>query len=82
MARRDPDERNAFISWNAVPGVVGYNLRWGIAPSKLYQTYQRFRDQGTTLELRALNVGQSYWIAIESFDENGVSRLSEPIHIK
>jgi hypothetical protein len=81
-ARRDRDERNAIISWNAVPGATGYNLRWGVAPTKLYQTYQRFFDQGTTLELRALNVGQAYWVAIESFDENGVSTLSSAVPIK
>jgi len=80
-ARRDSDERNAVITWQAVPGVVGYNLRWGISPSKLYQTYQRFADQGTTLELRALTVGQAYWVAIESFDENGVSRLGAAVPI-
>src|SRR5258708_40093414 len=62
-ARRDRDERNAVITWNAVNGVVGYNVRWGIAPANLYQTYQRFADQGTTLELRALTVGQGYWLA-------------------
>jgi len=60
---------------------VGYNLRWGISPSKLYQTYQRFADQGTTLELRALTVGQAYWVAIESFDENGVSTLGSAVQI-
>jgi len=81
-ARRDTDERNAMISWEPVSGVVGYNVRWGIAPNKLYQTYQRFNDQGSTLELRALNVGQAYWVAIESFDENGVSALSAPIPIR
>jgi hypothetical protein len=80
-ARRDLDERNATITWQSVPNVVGYNIRWGIAPTKLYETYQRFADQGTTLELRALTVGQAYWVAIESFDENGVSRLSAPIQI-
>ena len=80
-ARRDRDERNAVITWQPVPGVVGYNVRWGIAPEKLYQTYQRFADQGATLELRALNVGQKYWVALESFDENGVSALSAPIEI-
>ena len=80
-ARRDTDERNAAISWQPVPGAVGYNIRWGIAPTKLYQTYQRFADEGSTLELRALNVGQGYWVAIESFDENGVSALSAPIPI-
>jgi xylan 1,4-beta-xylosidase len=81
-ARRDKDERNATITWKPVRGVVGYNIRWGIAPTKLYQTYQWFADQGTTLELRALTVGQAYWAAIESFDENGVSTLSAPVQIR
>lgn len=81
-ARRDRDERNATIAWQPVPGAVGYNVRWGITPKKLYQTYQRFADQGTTLELRALTVGQAYWVAIESFDENGVSPLSAAVPIR
>jgi xylan 1,4-beta-xylosidase len=81
-AQRDRDERNATITWDAVPGVVGYNVRWGIAPTKLYETYQRFADHGTTLELRALTVAQPYWVAIESFDENGVSALSPVISIR
>ena len=81
-ARRDRDERNALIRWQPVRGAVGYNVRWGIAPSKLYQTYQRFADQGTMLELRALSLGQAYWVAIESFDENGVSILSSVVPIR
>jgi len=81
-ARRQADERNAVITWKPVRGVVGYNIRWGIAPAKLYQTYQWFADQRTTLELRALTVGQAYWAAIESFDENGVSTLSAPVQIR
>ena len=81
-ATSDRDQRNATISWQPVPNVVGYNVRWGIAPTKLYETYQRFADQGTKLDLRALTVGQSYWVAIESFDENGVSHLSAPIPIR
>ena len=81
-AQRDSDERDATISWQPVPGVVGYNIRWGIAPAKLYQTFQRFADQGTTLALRALTVGQAYWVAVESFDENGVSPLSAVVPIR
>ena len=81
-ADREPDERNAVITWRPVPGVVGYNVRWGIAPTKLYQTYQRFADQGTTLELRSLTVGQAYWVAVESFDESGVSALSAAVPIR
>jgi hypothetical protein len=81
-ARRDTDPRDAHVTWQAVPGVVGYNVRWGIAPTKLYQTYQRFADDGTSLELRALSIGQRYWAAVESFDESGVSRLSEVVEIR
>jgi xylan 1,4-beta-xylosidase len=80
-ARRDSDPRNAFLAWKPVRGAVGYNIRWGVAPAKLYQTYQVWADAGSELEIRALNVGQDYWFAIESFDENGVSRLSEPVHV-
>ena len=75
-AVRHEDDRDATISWSPVPGAVGYNIRWGIGPNKLYQTYQVWADSPTTLELRALNKGVKYWYAIESFNENGVSKLS------
>jgi xylan 1,4-beta-xylosidase len=80
-ARRDSDPRNAFVEWEKVPGAVGYNILWGIAPDKLYQTWQVWADQGEKLEIRALTAGQDYWMAIESFDGNGVSKLSAPVPI-
>ena len=80
-ARRDRDRRNAFVSWNPVRGAVGYNVRWGIAPTKLYQTYQLWADAARPLEIRALDVGQPYWFAVEAFDENGVSKLGAPVHV-
>lgn len=79
--RRDNDARNAFVSWEEVPDVVGYNVLWGIKPDKLYQTYQVFADQGTSLEVRALTVGQNYSFAIEAFNERGVSKVSAPVQI-
>ena len=81
-ARRDTDARNAFLTWEKVSGATGYNVLWGIAPNKLYQTYQRFHDEGETLEIRALNVGQDYYFAIEAFNENGVSAPSAAVHVK
>jgi xylan 1,4-beta-xylosidase len=74
--KRDTDPRNAFIKWEKVPNAVGYNILWGIAPDKLYQTYQIWADQASDLELRALTVGQKYYFAIEAFNENGVSKQS------
>ena len=81
-ARRDADARDAHVSWRAVPGAVGYNVLWGIAPDKLYQAYQVWADRGSTLELRALTVGQPYWLAVEAFDERGVSQPSAPVKIE
>jgi len=82
MARRDTDARNAFISWDAVPGAVGYNVLWGVKPGKLYQTYQVFADGGTLLEIRALTVGQEYNFAVEAFNESGVSRPSPAVQCR
>lgn len=82
VVKRDQDERNAFITWAKVPGAVGYNILWGIAPNKLYQTYQIWHNEPNTLELRALTVGQPYYFAIEAFNENGVSVATAPVMIK
>lgn len=76
VAKCQKDERNVDISWEKVPNVVGYNIRWGIEKDKLYQTYQVYGDQPTSLQIRALNLGQKYYYAIEAFNENGVSALS------
>ncbi len=81
-AVRQADRRNADIAWRPVPGVTGYNVRWGLRPDRLTLTYQLFADdRADRLALRALNVDQDYWVAIEAFDERGVSRLSRPVRI-
>ncbi len=80
-AERRNDPLSAFISWRGVRGATGYNIRWGIAPDKLYQTWQRFADEGEELEIRALNRGVSYYFAIEAFNENGISELSPVVRV-
>lgn len=84
---RHQDERDATISWRAVPGSVGYNIRWGIRPDRLTQTYQLWADElgsAATLkkELKALNVGVPYYVAVEAFNESGVSRLSRTVRVR
>jgi hypothetical protein len=61
---------------------VGYNVLWGIAADKPYQTYQVFSDGPNPLEIRALTVGQEYCFAIEAFDENGVSPVSRVVCVR
>jgi xylan 1,4-beta-xylosidase len=79
---RDRDPRQAVIRWKAVPGAVGYNVRWGLRPDRLALTYQVWADQAKrdgkhlSLDLRALDVGQRYVVAVEAFNASAVSPLS------
>ena len=75
-ATRGEDARDAQTVWTSVPGAVGYNVRWGLSADRLHSTYQRFADQPTQLVLHSLNQGVSYVVAVEAFDEHGVSVLS------
>lgn len=81
VATRGADRRNATIAWRAQHGATGYNVRWGLRADRLTLAWQVFADdpRGTTLTLRALNAGQRYVMAVEAFDENGVSPPSAPV---
>jgi len=83
-ALRRADQRDATISWARVAGAVGYNIRFGIRPDLLTLTYQLWADElgnGATLskELRSLNAGVPYYVAVEAFNESGVSKLSRVV---
>lgn len=78
--QRKTDRRDALITWKPVKNAQGYNIRWGIAPDKLYSSWLLYGDN--QLLLKALTTDQEYWFAIEAFNENGISTLSELIHIK
>ncbi len=69
--KREEDRRDATLSWNPVKGAQGYNIRWGIAPDKLYHSWQLYDD--TELLMRCLDKNTSYFFTIEAFNENGIS---------
>jgi hypothetical protein len=80
-ATRHAADRDATIRWARVSGAIGYNIRFGIRPDRLTLTHQLWADElgnGATLhkELRSLNKGVPYWVAVEAFNETGVSKLS------
>ncbi len=78
--KRHTDERNADVSWKSVDNAIGYVLYWGIAEDKLNHSVMIF--DRNKYELRALNVGQEYYLEVESFNENGISEKTERIKIK
>jgi xylan 1,4-beta-xylosidase len=76
------EARTMTVSWRRVPGVVGYNVRWGIRPDRLNSCYQVFADRGTSLDVRALSAGVDYHVAVEAFDEDGVSPPGTAVHVE
>jgi len=68
---RQKDRRDALITWKAQPDCQGFNVLWGIAPEKLYSSWMVY-DKNSLL-LKSLTTDQSYYFAIEAFNENGVS---------
>lgn len=73
VARRN-DRGNALVSWAAQPGSQGYNVRWGIAPDKLYSSWLIYGQN--SLLIRSLNVEQRYYFTVEAFDAHGVGTMS------
>lgn len=74
------DRRDAQISWDKQPNAQGYNVLWGIAPDKLYSSWMVY-DQNSLL-LKSLSVDQSYYFAVEAFNENGVSARSRVMRVE
>jgi len=52
-------------------GAIGYNVRYGIAPDKLYSSRQGYEK--CELDIGILNAGQDYWFAVDSFNDNGIT---------
>lgn len=71
-ATRDvKDTRNITLTWAKQADATGYNIRYGIQKGKLYHSYQV--NKGTSVTIRSLDKGQSYWFVIDAFGENGVT---------
>jgi hypothetical protein len=74
---RKADQRDAIITWTKNNNAQGYNIKWGIAPNKLYNSWLVY--DVNSLNLKSLNVDQNYYFSIEAFNENGISKSTNPI---
>lgn len=50
---------------------VGYNILWGSSPAKLYHSYMIF---GKEQRVGALVKGREYYVRVDGFNENGITR--------
>ena len=72
QAVRGRDRRNATFRWQAVPGAYGYQIYYGIAPDKLFNTI--FVTDATSYHFRGLNRDVGYFCQMEALGETGCRR--------
>lgn len=79
-AVRQSDRRDVMLSWHAVKNAQGYNVCWGIAPDKLYNSWLLYGEN--QLLLKSLTANQTYYFTVEAFNENGVSDRTQVVEIR
>jgi hypothetical protein len=75
---RDADRRTVKLSWDAVHGAIGYNIRYGSRADKLYLNYKVYDTN--SVAIHSLNAEQEYFFAIDAFNEGGIT-LGQPLPI-
>src|SRR5690606_16044839 len=77
---RQIERRDASFTWEPVQGAQGYNIRWGIAPDKLYHSWLLY-DVNEHF-MRNLDRDTQYYFSIEAFNENGVPEKTQVQEVK
>ena len=65
------DALDGKISWQHIDNAQGCNVRYGTAPDKLYHSWLAYDADEVTLS--TLMAGQTYYICVDSFNENGIT---------
>ena len=61
----------AVVSWQPIENAQGCNVRYGIAPDKLYMSWIVYGAE--EVKLTTLIKGQEYYVCVDSFNENGIT---------
>jgi hypothetical protein len=78
--RRHEDRRDITLTWDKIKEAQGYNIKWGIAPDKLYSSWLVYDTNEH--HMKSLGRDQAYYFAIEAFNENGISELSHVVKVE
>jgi xylan 1,4-beta-xylosidase len=80
ITRNQNDKREVKLKWNKNTGDVGYNIRYGSQPDKLYHNWQVLGVD--TLTIRNLNRLQEYYFTIDVFNGTGVKRGDKVVMVR
>ena len=75
VERSKADKRNAMITWEPVKEAYAYNIYYGIASDKLYNSITVLGD--TMYDFRGLDKDTDYYFSIEALGESGRSPMSK-----
>lgn len=73
--RGDSERRNIWFKWQTNDQATGYNIYFGEAPDKLYNSVMVYG--ANEYYLHALEKDKAYYYQIEAFNENGISKRTE-----
>ena len=73
--RGDSERRNAWLKWQVNDNATGYNIYFGEAPDKLYNTIMVYGSN--EYYVKALEKDKPYYFQIEAFNENGLSKRTQ-----
>lgn len=65
------NDLEAVVSWEPIENAQGCNVRYGIAPDKLYMSWMVYGAD--EVKLTTLIKGQEYYVCVDSFNENGIT---------
>jgi len=69
---RDSKEKDITkLFWDKQNNTVGYNIRYGAEKDKLYHSMRVYKN--TPLKVRCPDKTNTYWFAIDAFNESGVT---------
>ncbi len=71
-AKRKSNGMTAIISWEKAERAIGYNVRFGIAPDKLYSSWQVYEDTEVLIPT-LMKKQKDYYFAVDSFGEGGIT---------
>jgi hypothetical protein len=79
VLRTEKDKRNAWIKWRPVDNTYAYNIYFGTAPDKLYNSILVYSVN--EYWFKVMDREKPYFFSIEALNENGVSERAKVIRV-
>ena len=79
VLRTEKDKRSAWIKWRTVDNAYGYNIYFGTAPDKLYNSVLVY--SANDYWFKVMDREKPYYFSIEAINENGISSPTKVIKV-